>query len=113
MIFLFLVVVLAPLVEEVIFRGMLLSRLRRSFGRWASILISAAAFALIHLIDPNAVFAVPSLFLVGIGLGWYALPYGDLSVPIFVHAGVNLTGAVFLLYGDEITESVENVVALM
>jgi membrane protease YdiL (CAAX protease family) len=33
LVFLFLVVMVAPLVEEVVFRGMLLSRLRRTMGR--------------------------------------------------------------------------------
>lgn len=109
LVFLFLVVILAPLIEEMIFRGMLLSRLRRSFGPWPAILLSAAAFASIHLIDPDAIFAVPGLFLVGVALGWFALRHGNLSLPIFVHAGVNLTGAIFLIYGEEIVEGVENV----
>lgn len=112
LVFLFLVVIVAPLVEELIFRGMLLSRLRRSMGRWPAIVVSAAVFAAIHLIDANAVFAVPGLFLVGIGLGWAALRYGGLSVPIFMHAGVNLTGAVVLIYGDQLVESLNAVLRL-
>lgn len=107
LVFLFLVVVVAPLVEELIFRGMLLSRLRRSMSPRAAIILSAGVFAGVHLIDPNALYAVPGLFLIGLVLGWAALKYGDLSVPIFLHAGVNLTGALFLFYSDELLETVD------
>ncbi|HSF84696.1 MAG TPA: type II CAAX endopeptidase family protein [Acidimicrobiia bacterium] len=113
LVFLFLVVIVAPLVEELIFRGMLLSRLRRSMGKWGAVTMSAAVFAAIHLIDPNAVFAVPGLFLIGLALGWAALRYGNLSVPIFLHAGVNLTGAIVLLYSDELLESVDALSGLL
>ncbi len=112
LVFLFLVVVVAPLVEEIVFRGMLLSRLRRSMGPWPAITTSAAVFAAIHLLDPNAIFAVPGLFLIGIALGWAALRYGNLSVPIFLHAGVNLTGALFLFFSDEALDLVDAVARL-
>lgn len=113
LVFLFLVVVVAPLVEETVFRGMLLSRLRRSMAPWRAIVVSAAAFAALHLLDPNALYAVPGLFVVGIALGWLALRTGDLSLPIFVHAGVNLTGAVVLLFGDELLEMTEQTATIL
>ncbi len=113
LVFLSLVVLLAPLVEEIIFRGMLLSRMRRSMGAWPAILLSGAAFAGVHLIDPNAVFAVPGLFLIGAALAWTALRTGDLSLPIFVHAGVNLSGALLLFFQDELAEAVEGVIVLL
>lgn len=113
LVFMFLVVIVAPLVEELIFRGMLLSRLRRSMGPKAAITASAAVFSGVHLIDPNAIYAVPGLFLVGLALGWAALRFGSLSVPIFLHAGVNLTGAVFLFLSDELLESVDAVIEML
>ncbi len=109
LVFLSLVVLVAPLVEEIVFRGMLLSRMRRSMGAWPAILLSGAVFAAVHLIDPNAVFAVPGLFLIGSALAWMALRTGELSLPIFVHAGVNLSGALLLFYQDELAEAVESV----
>lgn len=57
------------------------------------------------MLDQNAVLAVPGLFIIGIALAWFALRDGDLSVPIFVHAGVNLTGAVVLIFGDQLSEA--------
>ena len=98
------VAVAAPIIEEVIFRGMLLSTLRRSLGTWPSILISAAAFASIHLVDPNAIAVVPGLFLLGVVLAWVALRRGDLSMPIALHSGINLLAAISLVWGDQILE---------
>ena len=94
----------APIIEEMIFRGMLLSILARSFNRWSAVLISAAVFAAIHLFDPNAIAVVPGLFLLGIVLGWVALRRGDLSLAIAMHSGINLLAAISLLYGDSILE---------
>jgi membrane protease YdiL (CAAX protease family) len=108
--FVVLIVAVAPVVEEILFRGMLLSRLRRAMGTWPAILTSAAVFAVIHFVlDQNAVLAVPGLFVVGTVLGWFALRDGDLSMPIFVHAGVNLTGALVLIFGNELADAADRV----
>ncbi|HSJ71854.1 MAG TPA: type II CAAX endopeptidase family protein [Acidimicrobiia bacterium] len=98
------VAVVAPIIEEIIFRGMLLSILRRSFGAWVSIIVSAAVFASVHLIDPNAIAVVPGLFALGIVLGWVTLRRGDLSLAIALHSGINLLAAITLLWGDELID---------
>ncbi len=93
-----LIVVVAPVIEEITFRGMLLSRLRRSLGPWPSILISAAVFAGLHFaLDPDSYLAATGLFVVGIALAWAALRRGDLGVSILLHVGVNLLAVVVLL----------------
>lgn len=102
------VVVGAPIIEEVIFRGMLLSILRRSLGYWPAILVSAGLFSAVHLLDPNAIAVVPGLFLLGVALGWAALRRGDLSLAIAMHSGINLLAAITLLYGDSILNWAEN-----
>ena len=90
-----LVVVLAvPVIEEIIFRGILLSRLNRSMGQTAAVITSAAVFAAFHLLDPSAVFAVPGLFAVGVVIGFLAVRTGSLSLPILAHAGLNLSAVV-------------------
>ena len=102
-----LVVLFAPFIEEVIFRGAILSWLsRRMAMRWA-VVVSAGAFAAVHLADPNARLAVPSLFVIGLVLGWAAQRRGSLSLPMFIHAGVNLLGAVVLIWGDDIADYLE------
>lgn len=98
------VAVLAPIVEEVIYRGMLLNVLARRFSRWPAILISAGVFAGVHLVDPNAIAVVPGLFLLGIVLGWVSLRRGDISLAIALHSGINLLAAITLVWGSELLE---------
>jgi membrane protease YdiL (CAAX protease family) len=86
---------------------MLLSWLNRFMGKWPSILLSAAIFASIHLIDWNARAAVPGLFIIGVVLGWAAMHRGDLSLSIPLHAGVNLLAAFFLVWGPELLDWLE------
>ncbi len=99
--------VLAPIIEEVLYRGMLLSWLRRFMSKWPAIIVSAAVFSGVHLLDWNARAAVPGLFLIGVVLGWAALRRGDLSLAIPLHAGVNLLAAFLIVWGPEIIEWLE------
>jgi membrane protease YdiL (CAAX protease family) len=98
------VAVAAPLIEEMVFRGMLLSWLARRMRNWLAIVVSAAVFAGVHLLDPNAVAVIPGLFLLGVVLAWVALRRGELSLPIAIHSGINLLAAISILYGDELLE---------
>lgn len=90
------VVVVAPLVEELLFRGVILSRLRRGFGQAASISISAALFSVFHLLDPDTRFLVPGLFVIGVVLAIQALRTDRIGLAITTHAGVNLLAVVGL-----------------
>lgn len=94
---LLVIVVVAPLVEELLYRGVLLARLRRSYSAHRSVVVSAAVFAGIHLIDPNAIYVVPGLFVIGLVLGYQALQTGRIGLSIMTHAGVNLLAAIALL----------------
>lgn len=98
----FIVVVLAPLTEELLYRGVLLSRLRRDFTPHVAVVTSAAVFAGIHLIDPNAILAVPGLFVIGLVLGYLALRTNRIGLTIATHAGVNLLAAIAILAGLDI-----------
>ena len=70
-------------------------------------MLSAAAFAAVHLADPNARLAVPSLFVIGLGLGFAARRRGNIGIAIFMHAGVNLLGAIVLIWGSDIADYLE------
>jgi membrane protease YdiL (CAAX protease family) len=104
----FFVVLVAPVVEELVYRGMLLGRLAKAMSRNRAVTISAAVFAVIHLADPTAILVVPGLFLVGVALGLLAMRAGNIGLAIFAHMGVNGFGVVLLLYADEALESVES-----
>lgn len=82
-------VILAPIAEEVVFRGMLLPSLLRRGRRWA-VMVSSALFASLHLVDPSAAFSVPFLFVLAVVLGNERLRTGRLGRPMAIHAGFNL-----------------------
>ena len=94
------VVVLAPLSEELLFRGALLRALmRRLTPAWA-IFVSALVFALVHpLGDPEvgSVIVVPAILTLGVVSGYLATRSGDLSRSIMLHAGFNLLTVVGIL----------------
>jgi membrane protease YdiL (CAAX protease family) len=84
---------IAPVCEELLFRGLLLRALRRRVSPDAAVALSALAFALAHpMLSPTwGTFAVvPALFALGAVSGVMALRRGDLSVSILLHVGFNL-----------------------
>jgi len=81
---------IAPLFEEIIFRGVLLPVLTRDYGKIIGILISSFVFALAHL----SLNEFPPLFVLGIGLATTRLVSGRLSSSVFMHSFWN--GLTFL-----------------
>ena len=91
-------VILAPVVEELLFRGILLRALLRKVQPATAVLVSSMIFALVHLVgDPNTVPFLPALAGLGAVLAVVALRSGNLSTSIFIHAGFNLTTTIFFL----------------
>lgn len=83
-------VVLGPVAEELVFRGILLRALERSRGSRYAVVVSSLAFAALHLLDPNAIVAVPFLFVLGIVLARQVRATDRLGRGIAIHAGFNL-----------------------
>jgi membrane protease YdiL (CAAX protease family) len=79
------VVIMAPVAEEVFFRGVVFNALRREVGRRWAFLGSAALFGVIHL---ELVGVVP-LFLLGLALAWIYERTDNLLAPVAMHATVN------------------------
>ena len=73
---------LAPLFEEIIFRGVLQPILSREFGIILGIIISAFIFALAHL----SISEIPPLFTLGIGLGITRFISGRLASSVIMHS---------------------------
>lgn len=86
--YIFMAVVLAPIVEEVTFRGVAFGAvIAKGWGPGAAIFLSSAAFALSHLqYSPAAMFVV---FLTGIGFAVLRMLSGTLIVPIVAHMAAN------------------------
>lgn len=88
---------LAPVLEEILFRGLLLRALQRRMAPPAAIAVSALVFAAVHLVDPGAFLVIPGLVAVGIVAGMLAVRTGSLSQPILLHLGFNAIVVVLIL----------------
>jgi membrane protease YdiL (CAAX protease family) len=75
----------APVAEEVVFRGCLYGVLRQWWGRFAALVASSAAFALIHAHPAS----LPALFLLAAALVLLYEATGSLWAPIAAHALFN------------------------
>lgn len=96
--FVLAVLVVAPVGEELLFRGLLLRALVRRTSPPVAIGVAALAFALVHVaLDPGAGFAVPALLLLGLLSGYRAWRTGNLSQSILLHAGFNLVAVLQIL----------------
>ena len=78
------VVLVAPVVEELMFRGVGFGLFRR-YGKWIAIGATAVAFAAIH----GLVEAFPLLFLFGAGLAWLRERTGSVYPCIVLHGFFN------------------------
>ncbi len=85
--------VIAPLAEELLFRGVLYRYLRGRMRVWLSALISAALFAVVHFIP----LLLPGLFITGIVLALVAERYNSILPSIVLHALNNAT-SLLLIY---------------
>lgn len=93
MVLLVLVVVVgAPLVEELTYRGLLQGAFTRRLNDWIGVVAVAAWFALIHF---QAV-EIPGLFVVGIVLGVCVMRTGRLGLSVVAHMAFNATGLVLV-----------------
>ena len=86
------VVVGAPLVEEMVYRGLLQGAFTRRFGDAAGLVIVALWFAIIHFQPVET----PGLFVVGLVLGGCALVTRRLGLGVVAHMAFNATGLVLV-----------------
>ena len=84
---------IAPLIEELLFRGFLQSYIRRFFTPYAAIAISSACFALFHFSPFQGLANIPilgSIFILGCFLGFLYERQGSLFSPFCLHAIFNI-----------------------
>jgi len=101
------VILVAPLVEEIIFRALFQRLVARAWGPLPALVIAALVFGLAHL-EPWYV-----LGLVGVGmmLGWVWLATGSLTACWLAHGVHNAVSLVILLASDGITTETAPVTA--
>ena len=86
-------VVLAPVFEELLFRGFLFPLLTRTVGPWLGIAFTAVPFALLH--GPQNHWAWQPIVLVGIAgavFGWVRYKSGSTTAAFLMHAAYNAAG---------------------
>ena len=83
-IFFLCAVVLAPLCEEVLFRGLLYPAFRNKIGRGLAMTVTALLFMLVH--TPQT---YPAIFILGLALAYVYERTGTLAAPIAFHAIFN------------------------
>ena len=96
-VFVVIIVVVVPITEELLFRGIVLRASLRHFDAVPSVLIAGLVFGGFHLLDPNTLPSVPALAAIGTITAIAAVRTGRLVPAIALHAGFNLLGAVALL----------------
>ena len=85
--------IIAPLAEEVVFRGAILRSLLEKFSKpWTAIAISALLFALIHL-NPAQ---LPHAFVVGLLLGWMYWRTGSIIPGVLLHVVNNTVSYIMM-----------------
>jgi membrane protease YdiL (CAAX protease family) len=94
----FVAVVIAPLLEEMIFRGFVQTTIRSFINirnsAWPAIAASSVFFAIMHA-DPAH---WPALFVLGVCLGYSYEKSGSLFRPIFIHLFFNASSVATALY---------------
>lgn len=97
-----LAVVVAPFVEEVIFRGVLFRALADRINLPVGLVLSAGIFAGIHIeVLASQPFALVGLFTVGFLLAWAYHLTGNLTVPILGHAVFNAISLGLTILADQ------------
>jgi uncharacterized protein len=82
---LFTIGVVAPVVEELLFRGVILDGLQIRYSLKTAVIVSSALFAITHIL-PHA---VVNAFLLGFFFAWLKLKTGSLRLCIIAHALYN------------------------
>jgi membrane protease YdiL (CAAX protease family) len=90
------VVVGAPIVEELFYRGLWMRSLERRFGSpIIALVVSSLIFGIAHFQPFDLIALAPA----GLVFGWLALRYGRLGPAIWAHVGFNALAVVALLAG--------------
>ena len=91
--------VLAPIYEELFFRGILLRRFTLKWSPQKSIIISSIIFGIIHFNPINVVFA----FALGCVLGYAYLKTKNIFVPMLLHSFSNFLAFLQFVYANQTT----------
>lgn len=98
-------VVVAPVTEEFLFRGVLFRSVRDRYGVWPGAIASALVFGVIHYVPgpwPDNLALQITMVVTGLGLAWVYEWRKTLLAPVVGHAAFNLI-AVAVIVSDALT----------
>lgn len=99
----------APLIEEIVFRGIVFRSLRRVSPPWVAILASSVLFGLYHMNTVQIVYAT----LMGLVAGIIYEKSNNLLFPILIHVANNLVAAIQGFIPFESGDIIMNVISLI
>jgi membrane protease YdiL (CAAX protease family) len=81
--------------QEIVFRGILMNMMRRVFKSPVFIIIlNASLFSLMHVIYLNSSFVLPVTFIAGLGFAWMYYKYQNLILISASHTVLNFVGMI-------------------
>jgi membrane protease YdiL (CAAX protease family) len=95
-------VVIAPLAEELLFRGYFLGRLGEKLGKWVAVLVTALVFGAMHLLGPTETGivlqwgAAADTFAMGLVVGILRVLTGSIWAGVLLHSIKNTVAFYFL-----------------
>lgn len=94
------ITIMAPIAEELLFRGIIQGELRKAMPEWLAIVLQAIIFALFHMQPVQITYVLVPGLLLGIAYAWSR----TLWVPVLMHILFNFLGSVLpaLADGDEV-----------
>lgn len=99
--YMFAIVLIVPVVEEFIFRGIFQRWLSPKLGPWVGVIISSLGFSALHYSSSQGIYnleLLPSLFVLSCYLGYLYERQRSLWAPIGLHMTFNLISASMLIY---------------
>lgn len=103
------IIVLAPLIEETLFRGFLQTYIRQHLGSRQAILITSACFSLFHYAAGQGLGNIPivgALFFLALFLGFLYEKQGSLFAPMVLHGSFNAISVLNLYFFGGFTTSI-------
>jgi membrane protease YdiL (CAAX protease family) len=93
-------IVIAPLHEELFFRGVLFRGVRDRYGLAAGLIASGVGFSLIHYLDgawQDTLLLMGVMLFNGVALGWWYERRGTIVAPVVAHMVFNVIGLTLIL----------------
>lgn len=88
-------IVLAPIGEEFVCRGLTQRFAKKAFGKfWIANIIQALVFGFIHMNWVQGIYA----FVIGLVLGWLVERYDSIILAMILHCAVNLSSSTWVPY---------------